>query len=237
LKNILSQVLTEKHISPQNFYSAAFLLHLPLIFVLMKGILFIISSPSGGGKGTLIREVLHRVPNIGYSVSFTTRPPREGEIHGQHYFFVSPAEFENLIEQGEFLEYANVHGNFYGTSKTQVAAETEKGRDIILEIDVQGAESVRKVAPEAIGVFILPPSYQILRQRLTLRQTESEENLILRLLNAREEVQDYKNFDYVIVNDEVAKGTLDLQSVILAERVKRERQRAAVEDILKTFEN
>ncbi|MGI9035151.1 MAG: guanylate kinase [Pyrinomonadaceae bacterium] len=201
----------------------------------MSGILFIISSPSGGGKGTLIREVLHNVPNIGYSISFTTRSMRAGEIHGQHYFFVSPEEFENLIEDGEFLEYAVVHGNFYGTSKTQVANETSQGRDIILELDVQGARSVRQIMPEAVSIFILPPSYQVLRDRLVLRQTESENDLILRLQNARDEVRDYKNFDYVIINDEMTKATLDLQSVILAERLKRARQETVVENILKTF--
>ncbi|MGI8468019.1 MAG: guanylate kinase [Pyrinomonadaceae bacterium] len=203
----------------------------------MSGILFIISSPSGGGKGTLIRELLRDVPNIGYSVSFTTRPMRAGEMHGQHYFFVSREEFENLIERGEFLEYASVHGNFYGTSVTQVANETSRGRDIILEIDVQGARSVRRIMPEAVSIFILPPSYRILRERLVLRQTESENNLALRLQNARDEVRDYKIFDYVVINDEVTGATLDLQSIILAERLKRERQETIVENILKTFEN
>lgn len=203
----------------------------------MHGILFIISSPSGGGKGTLIREVLQAVPNIGYSISFTTRKMREGEIHGQHYFFVTHAEFENLIEQGEFLEYANVHGNFYGTSKTQVLQEIAKGRDIILEIDVQGAEIVKQMMTDAVGVFILPPSSQVLRERLTMRQTETVEDLALRLINADGEVRRYTEFDYVIVNDQLDKATLDLQSVIYAERVKRERQLEAVTRILDTFED
>lgn len=203
----------------------------------MHGILFIISSPSGGGKGTLIREVLRTVPNIGYSISFTTRKMREGEIHGKHYFFVTHAEFENLIEQGEFLEYANVHGNFYGTSKTQVLQEIANGRDIILEIDVQGAENVKQAIKDAVGVFILPPSYQVLRERLTLRQTESAEDLALRLINADGEVRRYTEFDYVIVNDQLEKSTLDLQSVIYAERVRRERQLEAVKRILDTFED
>lgn len=203
----------------------------------MHGILFIISSPSGGGKGTLIREVLRTVPNIGYSISFTTRKMREGEIHGRHYFFVTRAEFENLIEQGEFLEYANVHGNFYGTSKKQILREISNGRDIILEIDVQGAEGVRRAMTDAVGVFILPPSYQILRERLTLRQTETVEDLALRLVNADGEVRQYTEFDYVIVNDQIEKATLDLQSVIYAERVKRERQLEAVKKILDTFED
>lgn len=203
----------------------------------MNGIVFIISSPSGGGKGTLIREILRTVPNIGYSISFTTRKMRDGEVHGRHYFFVTEAEFEKLIEEGEFLEYANVHGNFYGTSKTQVLREISGGHDIILEIDVQGAENVREVLPESVGVFIIPPSYQILRERLTLRQTETPADLALRLINADSEVRKYTEFDYVIVNDEVGKAVLDLQSVIYAERLKRERQIEAVNEILDTFEN
>ena len=203
----------------------------------MKGILFIISSPSGGGKGTLIREVLRTVPNIGYSVSFTTRAIREGEEDGKHYNFVSHAEFENLIKQGEFLEYAEVHGNYYGTSKTQVERETSIGRDIILEIDVQGADSIREKASDAVGIFILPPSFEVLRERLIARQSESDEELKLRLKNARDEVREYTKFDYVIINDEVTKAVTDLQSVIYGERCRRTRQTEAVEKILDTFEN
>jgi guanylate kinase len=203
----------------------------------MKGILFIISSPSGGGKGTLIREVLRTVPNIGYSVSFTTRPRRGGEKDGKDYFFVTPAEFEKLIEQKEFLEFASVHGNFYGTSRTEVERETSAGRDVILEIDVQGAESIRQMMPEAVRIFILPPSYQILRERLILRRTETERDLAVRLQNAHEEVKRYKEFNYVVVNDDVTKATGDLQAIVLAERLKRDRQEQKVADILNTFEN
>ena len=203
----------------------------------MKGILFIISSPSGGGKGTLIREVLRTVPNIGYSVSFTTRAIRDGEVQGKDYFFVSPEEFEKLIEAGEFLEYANVHGNFYGTSRTQVEKEISIGRDIILEIDVQGAESIQRLIPESVGIFILPPSYQILRDRLIRRQTESEENLAIRLGNSKGEVQRFKEFEYIVINDEIAGATLNLQSIILAERQRRYRQEESVRKILETFKN
>jgi guanylate kinase len=203
----------------------------------MRGILFIISSPSGGGKGTLIREVLRTVPNIGYSVSFTTRGRREGEEDGIHYNFVSHAEFENLIEQGEFLEYALVHGNYYGTSRSQVEREVAAGRDIILEVDVQGAALVRTNTPEAVGIFILPPSFDVLRARLTARQTETDEVLALRLRNSRSEVQEYAKFDYVIINDEVLPAVRDLQSTIYAERCRRERQMESVASILETFES
>lgn len=203
----------------------------------MQGIIFIISSPSGGGKGTLIHEVLRSVPNIGYSVSFTTRKMREGEANGKDYFFVSRTEFEKRIADGEFLEYADVHGNFYGTSKMQVLREVGEGRDIILEIDVQGAENVRNILEDSVGVFILPPSFEILRKRLTLRKTETAQDLSLRLLNAAGEVEKYGDFDYVIVNDELEKAVCELKSVIYAERVRRERQIESVKKILDTFEN
>lgn len=203
----------------------------------MKGILFIITSPSGGGKGTLIKEILQTMKNISYSVSYTTRRMREGEIHGKDYFFVTTQEFENLICQGEFLEFANVHGNFYGTSQSQVKAEIEGGRDIILEIDVQGAESVKAKMPEAVSVFILPPSYEVLRCRLTARQTESEADLQLRLSNAKSEVKFYKHFDYVIINEEKDRAVEDLKFVISAERLRSIRQTDGVESIINSFKN
>ncbi len=204
----------------------------------MPGILFIISSPSGGGKGTLIREVLRCVPQIGYSVSFTTRPPRGGETNGTHYFFVSRAEFENLIVLGEFLEFAEVHGNYYGTSLRQIEKEISNGeRDVILEIDVQGAKSVKKILTAAVGIFILPPSYEILRERLIVRRTESEADLALRLSNAYLEVRRFEEFDYIVINNEISVAAVDLQAIILAERLKCERQNSVVQDILKTFEN
>jgi guanylate kinase len=202
----------------------------------MLGNLFIISSPSGGGKGTLIREVLRIVPNIGYSISFTTRKIRVGEEHGKHYFFVGREEFENLIERGEFLEYAEVHGNFYGTSKSQVEKMTREGVDVILEIDVQGADSIRAKMPKAVSIFILPPSFEVLKARLVKRQTESDEELSLRLKNSRGEVEDYEDFDYVIINDEVEKATNDLKTAILAERLRKDRQIEKIETILETFE-
>jgi guanylate kinase len=203
----------------------------------MKGILFIITSPSGGGKGTLIKEILRTMENISYSVSFTTRKMREGEVHGKDYFFVSPDEFESLVRQGDFLEYANVHGNFYGTLQRQVKMETESGRDIILEIDVQGAESVKAKMPEAVSVFILPPSFEVLRNRLISRRTESEADLQIRLKNAKTEVKYYKQFDYVIINEEKTKAVENLRSVIAAERLRSVRQTEDVESIINSFKN
>lgn len=184
----------------------------------------------------MIREVLRIVPNIGYSISFTTRKIRAGEEHGKHYFFVGREEFENLINHGEFLEYAEVHGNFYGTSKTQVEKMTADGIDVILEIDVQGAELIRAKMPKAVSIFILPPSFEVLKTRLVLRQTESDEELAVRLQNSRGEVENYKDFDYVIINDEVEKATNDLKTAILAERLRKDRQIEKIETILDTFE-
>lgn len=201
----------------------------------MVGNLIIISSPSGGGKGTLIREVLKNTPNIGLSVSYTTRQIREGEVDGREYHFVSREKFEELIEQGEFLEYATVHGNYYGTSMTQVHRRVETGQDVILEIDVQGAGIIFEKMPKVVSIFILPPSFEVLKERLTKRATETPEELDLRLRNALEEVQCYKDFKYLVVNDEVARATAEIQTIIGAERLRRDRQERAVHDILNSF--
>jgi len=161
---------------------------------------------------------------------------RGGETQGKDYFFVSPAEFETLIKQGEFLEYATVHDNFYGTSLNQVKKEIEAGHDIILEIDVQGAASVRTKIPEAVSVFILPPSFEVLAARLTARATEKKEELALRLKNSFGEVNRFSEFEYVVVNDAVEKATAHLQTIILAERLKRVRQSRVIQGILDSFD-
>jgi guanylate kinase len=202
----------------------------------MIGNLIIISSPSGGGKGTLIKEILKTVPNIGYSVSYTTREMREGEENGREYFFVTREEFVKLINKDEFLEYAEVHSNFYGTSKSQVNKDIKAGRDVILEIDVQGAGNIVKNFPKAVSIFILPPSFEVLRARLTARATESNENLALRLNNSVDEVQKYSEFQYVVVNDVVSQAVRDLQTIITAERFKSIRQKQVVSDILDSFD-
>lgn len=202
----------------------------------MKGNLIIISSPSGGGKGTLIKEILKTVSNIGYSVSYTTRTMREGEENGRHYFFVSRENFEELIEAGEFLEFATVHGNYYGTSIKQIAGEINLGRDIILEIDVQGAASVRKKMPEAVSIFILPPSFDVLKQRLTARATEKAEDLNLRLQNSLGEVNRYTEFEYIVINDSVERAAQDMSRIIFAERLRRIRQEDSIRAILSSFD-
>jgi guanylate kinase len=200
-----------------------------------RGMLIVVSSPSGGGKGTLIDRVLQTMQGVSYSVSYTTRPPRPKEKDGREYFFVSTAAFEEMVERGEFLEWANVYGHLYGTNRHQVEREREAGRDIVLEIDVQGAESIRRLVADAVTVFILPPSFEMLRSRLTARGTDSAEDLQRRLRGAPAEVEQYRNFQYVILNDDINRASAQLASVIYAERARRERQEMSSHDALADF--
>ena len=200
-----------------------------------RGTLFVVSSPSGGGKGTIIEHVLEKVENLSYSVSYTTRAPRSKEIAGREYFFVSRDTFEEMIAAGDFLEWACVHGNFYGTAKSQVLEQTAAGSDIILEVDVQGAALVRQLLMDSVSVFILPPSYEVLKQRLIARGTDSPDELAVRLRRAPEELRDYSNFDYVIINDEVEKAARQLASIIYAERARCMRQEGLVREVMAEF--
>jgi guanylate kinase len=200
-----------------------------------RGTLFVVSSPSGGGKGTIIQRVLDVIPNLSYSVSFTTRAPRFAEVNGREYFFVSKPIFEDMVAAGEFLEWACVHGHLYGTAKRQVAEETTAGVDIVLEVDVQGAESVRELPLDSVSVFILPPSFEVLRERLIARGTDSAEELAVRLRNAPNELRQYSSFDYVIINDEVERAAGQLASIIHAERARCERQENLVREVIKRF--
>jgi guanylate kinase len=200
-----------------------------------RGMLVVVSSPSGGGKGTLIRRALKTVPNLGYSVSVTTRAPREGEVDGRDYFFVSVERFKQMIAEGNFLEWAVVHGNIYGTSHVEIDRELNEGHDIILEIDVQGATSVHRLAADAVSVFILPPSFEILRDRLVKRGSERPDDLELRLRNSRSEVEHYREFQYLVINDDAERAAGLLASIIYAERARRERQEDVARRVLATF--
>jgi len=202
-----------------------------------RGTLFVVSSPSGGGKGTIIRHVLEDVGNLSYSVSYTTRAPRQGEIDGREYFFVSRETFEEMVAAGEFLEWACVHGNLYGTAKSQVIEETNAGADIILEVDVQGAASVRQLLMDSVSIFILPPSYEVLKQRLITRGTDSPEELAIRLRNAPDELKQYSAFDYVIINDEIERASAQLASIIYAERARCMRQESLVLEVIEKFKS
>ena len=200
-----------------------------------RGTVFVVSSPSGGGKGTLIKRVLEVVPNLSYSVSYTTRAPRNGEVEGREYFFVNRKQFEEMVAADEFLEWANVHGNLYGTAKRQLDEQTATGLDLVLEVDVQGAASVRELPLDAVSIFILPPSYETLRQRLIQRGTDAPDQLEVRLRNAPDELRQYAAFDYVIINDDVERATKQLASIIDAERARRRRQESFVRAVIENF--
>jgi guanylate kinase len=202
-----------------------------------RGTLFVVSSPSGGGKGTIIEHVLESVENLSYSVSYTTRAPRLKEVDGREYFFVDRNTFEEMIAAGEFLEWACVHGNLYGTARNQILSETGAGADIILELDVQGAASVRQLLMDSVSIFILPPSYEVLRERLIARGTDTAEELEIRLRNAPEELRQYSSFDYVIINDEVERAAGELASIIQAERARCMRQEPMVRAVIEKFKS
>lgn len=203
----------------------------------MKGSLIIISSPSGGGKGTLIKEVRQLLPDLGYSCSHTTRPKRFGEEEGREYFFISEAEFKQRIEAGDFLEYANVHGNLYGTSLAESRKVFNTGKDLIVEVDVQGAlQIMERVTDVSVSIFILPPSFEVLRARLTSRATEDHEGLTTRLKNSFSEVMHYSKFDYVIVNEDLTKAARQLAAIVVAQRQSTDRQSDAIQGILDSFD-
>ena len=179
-----------------------------------KGKLFVISGPSGAGKGTLREKALNDIKNLVYSISCTTRKPREGETDGVQYRFITHEKFKEGIEKNLFLEYAHVHADFYGTLKADVMNELKAGNDVLLEIDVQGALQVREQIPEAVLIFIAPPSMEELEKRLRNRHTESEEALQIRLGNAAKELELKNKYDYVIINDDLERAVKELRDLI-----------------------
>jgi guanylate kinase len=191
----------------------------------MIGHLYIVAAPSGAGKTTLVRLLLERDPAIRVSISSTTRPPRPGEVDGRDYHFVDVQSFLEMVNKGEFLEWAEVHGNYYGTSKSWIEAEMSAGRDVLLEIDWQGAQQVRKAFPEAIGVFILPPSLAVLKERLSGRATDSAETIARRIAAARDEMRHVDEFDYVIINDDLQPALDNLISIVSSSRLQYVTQR------------
>ena len=180
--------------------------------------LFIVAAPSGAGKSSLVNALLELEPAISLSISHTTRPPRPGEEYGRHYYFVERADFEREVAEGVFLEHAEVHGNLYGTSRSTVQALFAQGRDVLLEIDWQGARQIRQAKPDCVGVFILPPSRAELERRLRGRGSDSEEVIEKRLFNSREEIAHAHEFDYIVVNDRFEDALADLRSIVRAVR-------------------
>lgn len=217
----------------------------------MSGIIFIISAPSGSGKSTLTNELRRIVPNLEFSISYTTRPPRGSEQSGREYFFISREEFERMIEEDEFLEYAEVFGNYYGTARRFLREAAARGHDLLLDIDVQGAAQVKQKAPDAVSIFILPPSREELERRLRRRSEaddeeqrkllgngarlfNTEEIIQRRLQTAAQEIENFSRYDYILVNDRLEQSIDTLRSIVEAERIRRSTtgNKARDEDVL-----
>ncbi len=186
--------------------------------------LFVISAPSGAGKTTLIKQVMARFPGVSYSVSHTTRPPRPGEIDGKDYFFVTETTFKQMIDAGEWLEWARVHAHYYGTARSFVQKQLEAGNNLLLDIDVQGARQIMASGLDPVTVFILPPSVEVLRQRLATRGTDSAQTIALRLENAKKEITWKDRYRYVVVNDDLAAATEHLCAIFEQEMISGERK-------------
>jgi guanylate kinase len=198
-------------------------------------IVFVISAPSGSGKSTLVHRLLEQDPNILFSVSYTTRAPRGNELPDRDYHYISREEFDAAVEKGEFLEHAEVFGNYYGTRRGIVDRARREGKDVLLDIDVQGARQLRLRVPDAVTIFVLAPSRQELEQRLRARSEDSEAVIERRLKGAAKEIGNYAGYDYVLVNRDLEKSVDTLASIVKAERVRRSRMDMEVKAILETF--
>ena len=201
----------------------------------VRGSIIVISAPSGSGKTTLVKRLLAALPGLKFSVSFTTRPPRHGEKDGRDYYFVGRREFRRMVKAGEFVEWAEVVGELYGTAQKQLRDAQEAGEDILLDIDVQGHQQVRGKLPEAVSIFILPPSYQELERRLRRRRSDAPEVIERRLANARREIQHWQEYDYLVVNDKLRSATRVLRAVVEAARVRGQVQKKRAREICQTF--
>ncbi len=199
-----------------------------------KGLLIVLSGPSGAGKGTIYNAVLDRLPQLKKSISVTTRSPRNGETDGVQYYFRTVAEYKRMKENGEFLETAEVYKNFYGTPKAPVFEMLERGEDVFFEIDTEGARQIKEKYPECVSVFIMPPSFEILENRLRSRGTENEESLVTRIGSAKSELAKYRQFDYIVFNDDIVKATDEVVNIILSERCKISRNVGKIEKMLNT---
>ena len=200
-----------------------------------KGLLFIVSAPSGAGKTTLVEQLAEQTPRLTMSRSYTSRPAREGEIDGVDYNFVSRSAFEQMVGRGEFLEWAEVFGNLYGTRAADTERMLASGCDVVLVIDVQGARKIRQRGIESTTVFVMPPSFEVLEQRLRGRSKDPEEAIQRRLQVAREEVASFAEYDFVVINDELTAAVERLRGIVIAERARLERMRAEAETIVRTF--
>jgi guanylate kinase len=183
-----------------------------------KPLVFIISAPSGSGKSTLVKQLLNSIPDLDFSISYTTRSPRGSEVNGKQYYFVSRAEFEQMVRDDDFLEHAEVFGNYYGTSRRFLRDAELRGRDLLLDIDVQGAAQIQQKVPDATSIFILPPDRKTLEERLRKRSEDCEQVIQRRLITASREIENYQRYNYILLNDDLAESSNKLRSIVQAER-------------------
>ncbi|MBF0541005.1 MAG: guanylate kinase [Nitrospirae bacterium] len=203
----------------------------------IKGTLFIVSAPSGTGKTTLCKKLIENIPDLKESVSYTTRPPRTGEVNNVNYTFITHKQFKQKLENNEFLEYAEVFGNYYGTSQKRVEDILLSGCDVLLDIDTQGAIQLKQRMKNIVTIFILPPSLEVLAQRLKDRNTNTSEDIAVRLDKSRAEIKEFEKYDFLVVNDELIKAYKDIESIILSNRLKRDLlDTDRIEDISKYLE-
>ena len=197
-----------------------------------NGQIFVITAPSGTGKTTIIKNILKKdVRGVGYSISHTTRKLREGEVNGLHYFFVDRADFEKMIEDHEFVEWAVVYDQLYGTSISSINKELSSGKDLLMDVDIQGAKELKRRFPESLSIFILPPSMDILKERLQRRSTNDKININLRLKKAVEEIQRCRDYDFIIVNDDLKQAIKEIEAIIIAQRANKNRRFSLIQKI------
>ena len=199
-----------------------------------KGQIFVITAPSGTGKTTIIKNILEKgVEGIGYSISHTTRKPRKGESHGLHYYFVDRENFEKMIEAHEFVEWAVVYDYLYGTSISSINRELSSGKDLLMDVDIQGSQEIKRQFPDSLSIFILPPSLGILKERLQKRSPNNKINIDLRLKKAAEEIQRCRDYDFIIINDDLKKAIKELEAIIVAQRANKNRRYPLIKKIFR----
>ena len=196
-----------------------------------KGQIFVITAPSGTGKTTIIDGVRKNMRGVGYSISHTTRMPREGEVNGYHYYFVDRAGFQEMIEAREFIEWAVVYDQLYGTSISSIDRGLSSGNDVLMDLDIQGAEEIKRRFPESLSIFILPPSMEILKERLKGRSTDEKRDIDLRMRKAVEEIQRCRYYDFIVINDDLNQAAREIEAIITAQRAHRKRRFPVVQEI------
>ncbi|MBW2005649.1 MAG: guanylate kinase [Deltaproteobacteria bacterium] len=197
-----------------------------------KGQIFVITAPSGTGKTTIIKNILEKdAGGIGYSISHTTRKPRKGESHGLHYYFVDRENFERMIEAHEFVEWAVVYDHLYGTSISSINRELSSGKDLLMDVDIQGSQEIKRQFPDSLSIFILPPSLNVLKERLQKRSPNNKMNMGLRLKKAGEEIQRCRDYDFIIINDDLKKAIKEIEAIIVAQRANKNRRFPLIQKI------